>query len=97
MLKETDLKEFLKSASITLSDGTVASRISQAKAKDTRNWRCTTVAPPARSARTHWTYRTCVYGYSEFDTVVGRKRGHAYGDASAQPTVTPATPAVWGL
>lgn len=33
MLKETDLKEFLKSASITLSDGTVASRISQAKAK----------------------------------------------------------------
>lgn len=33
MLKQTDLKEFLKSCSITLSDGTIASRISQAKAK----------------------------------------------------------------
>lgn len=34
MLKEPDLKNFLKTCSITLSEGTVSSRISQAKAKD---------------------------------------------------------------
>ncbi|EKM58321.1 uncharacterized protein PHACADRAFT_193443 [Phanerochaete carnosa HHB-10118-sp] len=33
MLKEPDLKEFLKRCSITLSEGTISSRISQAKAK----------------------------------------------------------------
>ncbi|KIP07660.1 hypothetical protein PHLGIDRAFT_23961 [Phlebiopsis gigantea 11061_1 CR5-6] len=33
MLKESDLKEFLKSCSITLSEGTAMSRISQSKAK----------------------------------------------------------------
>lgn len=33
MLKEPDLKEFLKKCSVTLSEGTVSSRISQAKAK----------------------------------------------------------------
>ncbi|GJE88670.1 UvrD-helicase-domain-containing protein [Phanerochaete sordida] len=33
MLKEPDLKNFLKNCSITLSEGTVSSRISQAKAK----------------------------------------------------------------
>lgn len=33
MLKESDLKEFLKKCSITLSEGTISSRISQAKAR----------------------------------------------------------------